>query len=214
MQPFPKVSCSILHVCLLLVALPGLATTASAQQLDCQPCRHGFGKVQTGSSRSFNVNLTNSGKRSLKITADAVQGSEFAVGTFPLPVTLKPGKSVQLPLIFTPTSGGRVTGSVTLTNTGQDSQLEIKLAGTGVEQGSHSVSLSWQPGDQNAVGFNVYRATTNGGPYTRLNSSLDPSPSYVDTTVQSGTTYYYAATEIDGQGQESAYSNIAEATIP
>lgn len=214
MQPFPKVLWCNPSVCLLSLAVCVLATAVSAQQLDCQPCRHGFGKVQTGGSRSFNINLSNSGKRSLKITADTVQGSEFSVGAFPLPITLKPGASVRIPLIFAPTSGGRVTGNVTLTNTGQDSQLVIKLAGTGVDQNSHSVSLSWQPGDHNAVGFNLYRATTNGGPYTRLNSSLDPAPSYVDSTVQSGMTYYYAATEVDAQGQESSYSNIAEATIP
>lgn len=215
MKPFPCFAYSYACVFFLSFGLFGIgAIPVLAQQLDCQPCRHGFGKVQTGNSKSFNINLTNSGKRSLKITADSVQGSEFAVGTFPLPMTLKPGKSVQLPLIFTPTTVGRVTGSVTLANTGNDSELELKLAGTGVDQGSHSVSLSWQPGDQNWVGFNVYRSTVDGGPYTKINSNLDSSPSFADTSVQAGMTYYYAATEVDAQGQESAYSNIAEATIP
>ena len=213
MKSFPPVS--YLFVCLLSSVLLGLAAVpVSAQQLDCQPCQHGFGKTPTGSSKSFNVNLTNSGKRSLKITSDSVQGSEFSVGTFPLPMTLKPGGSVQLPLIFTPTAAGRATGNVTLKDTGKDPQLQIKLAGTGIDQSSHSVALSWQPGGQNWVGFNIYRSTVDGGPYSRINSGLDASPTYTDSSVQGGVTYYYGATEVDAQGQESPYSNIATATIP
>jgi fibronectin type 3 domain-containing protein len=108
-----------------------------------------------------------------------------------------------------------VTGDITLANTGEDSQLEVKLAGTGVEQqGSHTVTLTWVPEDQNWVGFNIYRSTVDGGPYTKLNSSLDPAAIYTDTTVEGGMTYYYCATEVNAQGEESAYSNIAEATIP
>ncbi|HTR24193.1 MAG TPA: choice-of-anchor D domain-containing protein [Terriglobales bacterium] len=215
MKPLPRFRRCTLPVCSLFFALFSLLSASSfAQELDCQPCRHGFGKIQAGSSKTFNVNLTNSGKRSLKITADPVQGSEFSVGTFPLPMTLKPGAHVQLPVIFTPTAAGRVTGSVTLANNGQDSQLEIKLAGTGVAQGSHSVALTWLPGDENYAGFNVYRATTQGGPYSKINSQLDTISSYTDSEVAGGATYYYAATEVDAQGEESAYSNIAVVTIP
>ena len=211
MKPFPRLATRYLPVCLFL----GLATTlVSAQELECQPCRHGFGKVQDGTSHSFNIQLKNSGKRTLTITSDSVQGSEFSIGTFPLPKKLTPGATIELPVIFTPTAAGRVTGNVTLANTGQDSELTVKLAGTGIEGGSHSVALSWTPGDQDYVGFNIYRSTVDGGPYTKINSNLDPSSSYTDTSVQGGMTYYYSATEVDAQGEESAYSNIAEATIP
>ncbi|MFZ3341836.1 MAG: choice-of-anchor D domain-containing protein [Terriglobales bacterium] len=210
MNSFPGFATSYLCVCLLF----GLATSVAAQDLQCQPCRHGFGKVQTGSSRSFNVQLKNSGKRALKITSGSIQGSEFSVGTFPLPMKLAPGATVLLPVIFAPTASGRLVGNVTLTNTGQDSQLQIKLAGTGIDGSSHSVALSWEPGDHDYVGFNIYRSTVDGGAYTKINSKLDSSPSFTDSTVQGGMTYYYAATEVDAQGEESAYSNIAEATIP
>ena len=210
MKSFPGFSTRYLSVCLFL----SLAASVSAQVLQCQPCRHGFGKVPTGSSHSFNVLLRNSSNRTLKITADSVQGSEFSIGTFPLPVKLIPGASIQLPVIFTPTAAGRVLGDVTLTDSGEQAQLQIKLAGTGVQEGSHSVALSWTPGDQNWVGFNIYRGTVDGGPYTKINSSLDGSPSFTDTTVEGGMTYYYCATEVDAQGEESPYSNIAEATIP
>ncbi|MGA9355481.1 MAG: choice-of-anchor D domain-containing protein [Terriglobales bacterium] len=210
MRSFPRFVTIYLPVCLFL----GLAMPLSAQELQCQPCRHAFGQVPTGTSSSFNVLLRNTGNRTLRITADSIEGSEFSLGTFPLPLKLTPGETAQLPVIFTPTSEGRVTGSITLTNTGEDSELELKLAGTGVDQGSHSVALSWTPGDQNWVGFNIYRSTVDGGPYTKLNSSLDPEASFTDTTVEGGATYYYCATEVNAQGEESAYSNIAQATIP
>src|ERR1700733_6773251 len=210
MKSFPGFSTRYVSVCLFL----SLAASVSAQVLQCQPCRHGFGKVPTGSSHSFNVLLRNSSNRTLKITADSVQGNEFSIGTFPLPVKLTPGTSIQLPVIFTPTAPGRVIGGITLTDSGEQAQLQIKLAGTGVQEGSHSVALSWTPGDQNWVGFNIYRGTVDGGPYTKINSSLDGSPSFTDTTVEGGMTYYYCATEVDSEGEESPYSNIAEATIP
>jgi len=213
MKSFPSFSSSrFVSPWLILFGLTTLS--AHAQKLHCSPCWHGFGKVQIGSSESFNIRLRNSGSSSLTITADSVQGGEFSVGTFPLPETLNPGASVELPVIFTPTASGHSVGSVTLADTGEDPQLTVKLAGTGVGQTSHSVALSWQPGDDNYVGFNIYRSTADGGPYTKINSTLDSSPSYTDSSVQDGMTYYYAATEVNAEGQESAYSNIAEAQIP
>lgn len=49
---------------------------------------------------------------------------------------------------------------------------------------------------------------------TVLNSSPDASLTYTDSTVTSGTTYYYIVTAVDGAGIESAYSNQSVAVIP
>jgi fibronectin type 3 domain-containing protein len=43
---------------------------------------------------------------------------------------------------------------------------------------------------------------------------LDPTSSFVDSTVQSGHTYYYAVTVVDSTGLESGYSNQVRAVIP
>src|SRR5271166_672670 len=198
MKSFPGFSTSYLPVCLLLglTFLLLVTTSVCAQELNCKPCWHGFGKVQTGSFTSFNVQLKNSGKESLEITSDLVQGSEFSIGTFQLPITLDPGATVELPVIFTPTAQGHAIGNITVANTGDDSEVKIKVAGTGIEGNSHSVALSWTPGDQDWVGFNIYRSTIDGGPYTKINSSLDPSPNFTDSTVEGGMTYYYCATEV------------------
>ncbi len=64
------------------------------------------------------------------------------------------------------------------------------------------------------VGYNVYRSTMPGGPYTKINSSLDPSTLYTDSTVQSGQTYSYVSTAVDATGMESGYSNQLQIVIP
>jgi len=78
----------------------------------------------------------------------------------------------------------------------------------------HSVSLTWDASSSSGVtGYYVYRGTTSGGPYTKL-SSLLSGTSYVDGSVVAGQSYYYVTTAADSSGDQSAYSNEAQATIP
>jgi fibronectin type 3 domain-containing protein len=78
----------------------------------------------------------------------------------------------------------------------------------------HSVSLSWNASTSKVVGYNVYRGTQLGGPYTKLNSSLIATLTFTDSSVQSGATYYYVATSVDANNVESGHSNVATAVIP
>jgi hypothetical protein len=79
----------------------------------------------------------------------------------------------------------------------------------------HSVSLSWNVSSTSGVQYNIYRGTQHTGPYpTKLNSSTQATTTFTDSTVQSGTTYYYVVTAVDSNQQESDYSNEALATIP
>jgi hypothetical protein len=79
----------------------------------------------------------------------------------------------------------------------------------------HNVSLSWTPSTTpNPTGYNIYRATTSTGPYTKLTASPLPGVSYVDDTVASGQTYFYVATTVDINNNESAYSDQATAIVP
>ncbi len=203
------------HLPLVVIAglLCGLAASpARAQKLQCNPCRHAFHKVTIGDSSSYSIQLTNTGNKTLRITSDSIQGSAFSVGNFPLPIKLKPGASVALPIVFTPTAPGHTTGNILLVSSAENPELTIDVAGRGVA--SHSVYLSWNPGNGDAVGYNLYRGTVDGGPYQKINPALDPSTNFTDYTVVSGTTYYYVATEVNAQGEESAYSNVGEAVIP
>jgi len=79
---------------------------------------------------------------------------------------------------------------------------------------SHAVQLSWNPSTSDVIGYNVYRGTLPGGPYTKLNSSPVATTTYVDRTVQPGETYFYAVSAVDSNNVESALSNEITATIP
>ncbi len=75
------------------------------------------------------------------------------------------------------------------------------------------MDLTWDA-SSGAVGYNVYRGTVSGGPYTMINTALDSTTAYTDSTVASGQTYYYVATAVNGESEESGYSNQATAVIP
>ncbi len=75
--------------------------------------------------------------------------------------------------------------------------------------GDSKVMLSWDT-VTGAIGYNVKRSTTAGGPYTII-ASIVPGTSYVDTAVINSTTYYYIVTAITADG-ESDKSNEASAT--
>jgi fibronectin type 3 domain-containing protein len=80
--------------------------------------------------------------------------------------------------------------------------------------GPYSVDLSWNPSNSVVIGYNLYRGTVSGGPYARLNPSILSGTTYTDSTIQSGTTYYYVSTSINSDAEESSYSNEASAAIP
>ena len=85
---------------------------------------------------------------------------------------------------------------------------------TATPQQAHSATLSWTASTSTVSGYNVYRGTVNGGPYTLINLSLVTGLGYTDTTVLSGVTYYYVTTAVDGSGVQSLDSNQVIATIP
>jgi hypothetical protein len=77
-----------------------------------------------------------------------------------------------------------------------------------------TVTLNWVASTTPSVLTNVYRATTSGGPYTKLNATPFIGVTYVDSTVQSGQTYYYVVRAVDSSGNESVNSNQATAVVP
>jgi len=81
----------------------------------------------------------------------------------------------------------------------------------------YSVLLTWQASaemENPIVGYNVYRSTLSGGPYSKLTSNTVDALEFADTSVSDGTTYYYVVTAVDSQGVESGFSNQISAIIP
>lgn len=81
--------------------------------------------------------------------------------------------------------------------------------------GSHSVELTWAASESSGVaGYNVFRSSTTGGPYTLLTSKPVAGTRYLDTAVQAGKTYFYVVAAVDTSNVSSVYSNEATAQIP
>jgi hypothetical protein len=79
---------------------------------------------------------------------------------------------------------------------------------------SHRVKLTWEASRSKVAGYNVYRNTTGGSKYLKINSAPVPGLTYTDDTVESGLTYRYVIRAADALGNESSNSPEFTVTIP
>ena len=74
--------------------------------------------------------------------------------------------------------------------------------------------LQWTASNSPVIGYNAYRGTVSGGPYTKLTSSPAAQSSYTDQSVQASNTYFYVVTAVGTNDVESGYSSQVEAIVP
>ena len=194
----------------LTITLAGTATVAG--QLAVGPASLNFGSVVVGQSKSLTATLTATGS-SITVSAANMTTSEFTISGLSLPLTLSAGQSASFTVNFKPQSSGVASASGSFNSNAANASVTQALSGTGTAAPQHSVALSWTPSTSSVVGYNVYRGTTTGGPYSKI-TSMNADTSYVDSSVQSGQTYFYVTTAVDGSGKESANSNQTQAVIP
>ncbi len=136
-------------------------------------------------------------------------GMSFTAGSGTLTVTAPPSGYIAPPgyymLFLLNSSGVPSVASFVQLGYEQPPAAPINLT---VTAGSGQVGLSWSASSR-ATGYNVQRATTNGGPYTSIANPT--TTSYTDTTVTNGTTYYYVVAAVNPSG-ESANSSQVSAT--
>ena len=76
------------------------------------------------------------------------------------------------------------------------------------------VMLLWKENSEDDLaGYNIYRSTTPGSGYQKINTSLIRWYRYTDKDVTTGETYYYVVTAVNTSGGESGYSNEVKVTI-
>jgi Abnormal spindle-like microcephaly-assoc'd, ASPM-SPD-2-Hydin/Protein of unknown function (DUF1573) len=195
------------------VTLSG-SSTAATHTLSVSAGSLNFGNVNAGSTSTKTLTLANTGNADVAISQISASGTGFALSGA-AGVTLSAGQNTSFSVLFNPSAAGSDTGSVSIVSNAIGSPAAIALSGTGVAlQVQHSVQLGWTGSTSTVSGYNVYRSTTSGGGYVQVNGSLVTPDSYVDGTVQDGTTYYYVTTAVDGSGTESGYSNEAQAIVP
>jgi len=66
----------------------------------------------------------------------------------------------------------------------------------------------------NAAGYYIYRSTNSSGSYTRVGNAASSSTSWTDTSVSSGTYYYYRVSAYSSSGVESSQSASVSAAKP
>ena len=78
---------------------------------------------------------------------------------------------------------------------------------------NHSISLNWNDNTEADMnGYNVYRSTTQGSGYVKLNNSLVLTSDYNDYGLTNGIPYYYVVTAVDDANHQSGNSSEATAT--
>ena len=75
------------------------------------------------------------------------------------------------------------------------------------------VELQWTASSETVEGYHIYRAPASGGNYTRLNPSLEPSTSFLDTAPPNGTNSYMVRAVKLQTSASGSYFNPSQATF-
>lgn len=193
---------------------PTPTPVGSSASLSATPSSLGFGSQVLNTPTTQTTKITNTGSVAVAITQDSIVGSGFSTG-ITTPINLNPAQSVSVPVVFNPGAAGTVNGSLALMSNGT-TVLSIPLAGTGLAPLAHSVDIAWDASTSAALqGYNVYRSTVSGGPYTKISPVLAASALlFTDTSPVSGKQYFYVVTAVDSTGAESAASTQVAVSIP
>lgn len=198
-----------------IASLPLSGTGLAATQLSVSPASMSFGTVQVGGSKSQSGVLA-AGSSDVTISTADWNGQGFTLSGINFPATISAGKTIPFTVTFSPEVAGTSLGAVSFISDAASTPIKATFSGAGgqISASGHSVDVSWQTSSSGVVGYNIYRGTHPGGPYSRLNGSPQPTASFTDTSVQSGTTYFYVVTSVAPSAAESSYSNEVNADIP
>jgi hypothetical protein len=191
-----------------------LNVTAATTLLTANQSSLNFSNVNLGSSSALPVSFSNGGNSNVTISSVTISGAGYTASGIQSGQIVKPGQTATLNVTFAPSGTGSLSGTVQVNSNASNSPASVTLSGIGVQSVSHSVTLTWTASTSVVTGYNVYRSSISGGPYTKLNSTLIAATTYDDTAVQSGQTYFYVVTSVDSSNVESADSSEVSATIP
>ncbi len=100
----------------------------------------------------------------------------------------------------------------------EDSTL-IELSELIADPGNKQITLQWNTASEiDNAGFNIYRATSEGGDYIRINSELIPSEGnpvegasygFIDSGLKNRKTYYYELEDVDMNGTATMHGPVS-----
>src|SRR5581483_5147804 len=177
----------------LVIPLSGVGTSSGV--LKISPSTLPFGSVTVGNTKQLSAILTASGT-AVNVSSATLNSSEFSLSGVSFPFTISAGKTVSFTVTFAPQAAGSASATLAFVSNASNSPISQTLTGNGQGGTSHSVDLSWNASQGSIAGYNIYRGGKTGGPYSKVNNSLDSSTAYVDSNVTSGQTYYYVTTAV------------------
>ena len=107
-----------------------------------------------------------------------------------------------------------VSGGVESADSNTASVTTVPAAPTALgatAQPNGNVSLAWTASATTGVTYDVYRATSSGGTYSKINGAAVSDTTFTDTTSAFDTEYFYKVRAVKS-GRESANSNEASVT--
>jgi hypothetical protein len=174
-----------------------------------------FGNVVINDAATQSVTLSSTGTAAVTVSSAIATGTGFSVSGATFPLTLNAGQTATLNVQFDPTATGAAAGKLTIaSNASTGATTTVSLSGTG---SPHEVELTWNAPSSSSdpiSGYRVYRAATGSSSYQLLNGALNAQTSYMDSTGQSGASYQYYVTSVDGSGRESVPSNTMSVVLP
>ncbi|MGA8554916.1 MAG: choice-of-anchor D domain-containing protein [Candidatus Acidiferrales bacterium] len=169
------------------IALTGTGTQAG---ISASPASASFGNVTIGASNSQPIMLTNAGNVALTISAATVSGTGFSITG--APTTIAVGGNASFNAVFTPTTSGSVTGSLSLTSNAPGSPLVIPFTGTGVAAsyllGTNPASLSFGNITLNGTSSLPVTLTNNGNSNITISGVTVSGSGFSTSGVTSGLT--------------------------
>jgi len=187
-----------------------------------------FGNLALKSTSTQNVTLENTGDISVALQGVTLSGAGFGYADLSPGYSLAPNQKVTFQVWFSPKVAGPASATLSLLSPNISSPGTLSMYGNGVSTttpppaapptpppaAQHTVALTWNASTSQVIGYRVFRSETSGGSYNSLNGTAVNALAYTDSTVASGTTYYYVVTAVDSAGVESVYSNQVVAVVP
>jgi len=201
--------------------------------LSVGPASVSFGTLTGSKSAAQSVVLKNTGNAEVTVSEMVVRGKGFSITGASVPLKLASAQSATVDVVFAPRAVGSYSGTLMVLSNASDSSISVELNGKDQSSSTsnptptpspapapppsdaeHWVGLTWDPSTSSVSGYNVYRGNRSKGPFMRLNGSLVTEPAFTDSAVSAGDTYFYVTTAVNASGEESSYSNAAEAVVP
>jgi hypothetical protein len=196
------------------LTIPLAGTGTATGQLRIAPGVIDFGVVQVGARRTQIGQLT-AGAASVTVSSARISSESFQLSGLSLPVTIPANRSVPFRLTFASQGSGSASAILSFASNAENSPTEQVVTVRTFGPGPHKVHLLWKASkSKHVAGYNVYRGSRLGGPYKKINHSLDPATNYTDRHVVAGCKYYYVARAVNMRGPESNNSKHVQAVIP